>query len=223
MQIGIRGNTRVVRLAGAVAQARLRGDRDRALPRTRYQKCIDIIGERLGDEPVYITFDLDCLDPTVAPAVSNLEAGVEGFRIDEVMRMLRVPARAANVIGGDVVCLMPTKDQPNNITAMVAAAVMFEMIALVIEGREGSRRRRDPAGLTVQARRHRQAPFGSDGDTVRCSTVTFPGPARSVGPLAPRYSRCTKRQPAPTKWTPAACICRCDAATQSSSGLVRAV
>ena len=31
-----------------------------------------------------------------------------------------------NVIGGDVVCLMPTKDQKNNITSMVAASIMFE-------------------------------------------------------------------------------------------------
>ncbi len=37
------------------------------------------------------------------------------------------------MIGGDVVCLMPTKDQPNNITAMVAAAVMFEIIGLIAD------------------------------------------------------------------------------------------
>jgi guanidinopropionase len=38
-----------------------------------------------------------------------------------------------NIIGGDVVCLMPTKDSPNQITSMVAAAVMFEMIAMIAE------------------------------------------------------------------------------------------
>ena len=36
-----------------------------------------------------------------------------------------------NVIGGDVVCLMPTKDQENNITAMVAASIMFEIISVI--------------------------------------------------------------------------------------------
>ncbi|NNF80800.1 MAG: agmatinase, partial [Rhizobiales bacterium] len=41
--------------------------------------------------------------------------------------------RGLNVVGGDVVCLMPTKDQPNNITAMVAAAVMFEIISLIAD------------------------------------------------------------------------------------------
>ena len=92
-----------------------------------------IIDERIGDAPLYITFDLDCLDPTVAPAVANLEAGCEGFRIDEVMRLLR-SVRGKNVIGGDVVCLMPTKDHPNRITAHTAAAIMFEIVSLVADG-----------------------------------------------------------------------------------------
>lgn len=96
--------------------------------------CCEIIRKRLGDMPVYITFDLDCLDPTVAPAVSNLEAGCEGFRMNEAVKLVR-SARGLNVVGGDVVCLMPTKDQPNNITAMVAAAIMFEMISLIADYR----------------------------------------------------------------------------------------
>ena len=90
------------------------------------------IGEVLAGRPVYITFDLDCLDPTVAPAVSNLEPGVGGFSVDEAMALLHA-VRGFNIIGGDVVCLMPTKDSPNQITAMVAAAVMFEMISMIAE------------------------------------------------------------------------------------------
>ena len=90
----------------------------------------EIILERLGDNPVYITFDLDCLDPTVAPGVANLECGVEGLRIDETMAMLR-SVKGGNIIGGDVVCLMPTKDSPNKQTSLVAMSIMFEMIALI--------------------------------------------------------------------------------------------
>ena len=37
------------------------------------------------------------------------------------------------MVGGDVVCLMPTKDLPNNITAMVAAHMLFEIVALVAD------------------------------------------------------------------------------------------
>ena len=73
------------------------------------ERCIEIIQERIGDAPLYITFDLDCLDPSVAPAVSNLEPGVSGFTIDEAIRLLRA-VRGMDVIGADVVCLMPTKD-----------------------------------------------------------------------------------------------------------------
>ncbi len=90
------------------------------------------IKETLNGRPVYITFDLDCLDPTVAPAVSNLEPAVNGFTMDEAVALLRA-VRGMNIVGGDVVCLMPTKDSPNQITAMVAAAVMFEMISMIAE------------------------------------------------------------------------------------------
>lgn len=90
------------------------------------------IKEVLEGRPVYITFDLDCLDPSVAPAVSNIEPGVTGFSMDEAVELVR-GARGLNIIGGDVVCMMPTKDSPNQITAMVGAAIMFEMISMIAE------------------------------------------------------------------------------------------
>ena len=96
------------------------------------EATMEIIDRRIGDTPLYITFDLDCLDPTVAPGVANLEAGCQGFMIDEVMRLLRC-VRGKNIIGGDVVCLMPTKDSPNKITAHTATAVMFEIICLIAD------------------------------------------------------------------------------------------
>lgn len=86
----------------------------------------------LDGKPVYITFDLDCLDPTIAPAVSNLEAGEKGFDIDEAVGLLHA-VRGLNIIGGDIVCMMPTKDSPNQITALTASAIMFEMISLIAE------------------------------------------------------------------------------------------
>ena len=45
--------------------------------------------------------------------------------------------RGANVIGGDVVCLMPTKDSPNQQTALVAMSVMFEIVALIADRLRG--------------------------------------------------------------------------------------
>lgn len=86
----------------------------------------------LDGKPVYITFDLDCLDPTIAPAVSNLEAGEKGFDIDEAVGLLHA-VRGLNIVGGDIVCMMPTKDSPNQITALTASAIMFEMVSLIAE------------------------------------------------------------------------------------------
>ena len=52
--------------------------------------------------------------------------------MDEAKKLLQ-SLKGKNIIGGDVVCLMPTKDQPNNITSMVASSIMFEIICLVSE------------------------------------------------------------------------------------------
>lgn len=99
---------------------------------------MELIRDRIGpDTPVYITFDLDCLDATVAPGVANLEVGVEGFYVDEVLRLMR-SIRGLNIIGGDVVCLMPTKDSPNQQTAHVASVVMFEILSLVADAMKGN-------------------------------------------------------------------------------------
>ena len=132
VQIGMRGNPRTrdwLKPSYELGYEVITMDRYRDIGAAA---CIEIFWKRIGDQPLYITFDLDCLDPTVAPGVSNIEAGVTGWTIDEANQMLRA-ARGLNVIGGDVVCLMPTKDSPNNITAMAAAHVMFEILSLIAD------------------------------------------------------------------------------------------
>jgi guanidinopropionase len=98
------------------------------------ERASALIRERVGDLPIYVTFDLDCLDPSIAPAVSNLEVGDQGLNLHEATRLVR-SVRGLNVIGGDVVCLMPTKDSPNNVTAMVAAHIAFELVSLMADRR----------------------------------------------------------------------------------------
>ncbi|MEO9875020.1 MAG: arginase family protein [Anderseniella sp.] len=132
MQIGLRGHPRTLDWLEpsyeygynvvTMAEFRSRGADD----------VLSQIKDTLAGRPVYITFDLDCLDVTVAPGVSNLEPGEGGFTIDEAVRLVR-SVRGMNIVGGDVVCLMPTKDHPNNITSLVAGAIMFEMIAMISE------------------------------------------------------------------------------------------
>ena len=89
-----------------------------------------MILDRLGDNPVYITFDLDCLDAAVAPGVANIESAFNGFNMDEARKLIQ-SLKGKNIIGGDVACLMPTKDNPNQITSMVASSIMFEIISLI--------------------------------------------------------------------------------------------
>ncbi len=132
VQIGLRGNPRTrdwLKPSYDLGYEVITMQRYREIGAAR---SIELIRDRLGDLPVYLTFDLDCLDASVAPAVSNLEAGFTGFSMDEANELLH-SVRGLNVIGGDVVCLMPTKDSPNSITAMVAAHVMFELVSLIAD------------------------------------------------------------------------------------------
>lgn len=46
--------------------------------------------------------------------------------------------RGLDIIGGDVVCLMPTKDHANKITAHLSAVMMFEMICLIADGQRAA-------------------------------------------------------------------------------------
>ncbi len=78
------------------------------------EATVQLIRERVGSRPAYITFDLDCLDPSVAPGVSNIEPGFSGFTIREATRLLQGLA-GLDIIGGDIVCLMPTKDSPTRL------------------------------------------------------------------------------------------------------------
>ena len=84
----------------------------------------------VGDGPVYISFDVDGLDPVYAPGTGTPEVG--GYSTHEAQRMVR-GLQGLDIVGGDVVCMMPTRDNPNMITARTAAAVMFEMISLIAD------------------------------------------------------------------------------------------
>ena len=132
MQIGLRGHARTLDWLEPSYEY---GYNVVTMKEYRQRGAADVIAqvkEVLNGKPVYITFDLDCLDPTIAPGVSNLEAGAKGFDIDQAVELLQA-VRGMNIVGGDVVCMMPTKDSPNQITALTAASVMFEMISMMAE------------------------------------------------------------------------------------------
>ncbi len=79
------------------------------------------------DSPLYITFDMDCLDPAFAPGISHWEPG--GLSTREALSVIQ--SLQANIIGADVVELNPTRD-PLNVTEMVAAKVFKEIVAKML-------------------------------------------------------------------------------------------
>lgn len=134
IQIGMRGHPSRLLHQGKVGSSseelgyrvvKMSEFEDRGIART-----VELIRERVGGLPAYVTFDLDSLDPSVAPGVSNPEPGFSGFTIREATRMLQ-GLKGLDIIGADVVCLMPTKDNPNQITAQMAMVMMFELLSLI--------------------------------------------------------------------------------------------
>lgn len=79
------------------------------------------------DGPVYITFDMDVLDPAFAPGVSHHEPG--GFSTREAISMIQ--KLDANIVGCDVVEYNPDRDI-NGVTGMVTAKIVKELLAKLL-------------------------------------------------------------------------------------------
>lgn len=76
------------------------------------------------DDPLYISFDLDVLDPAFAPGVSHHEPG--GLSAREALTFIQ--SVQARIAGADIVEYNPVRDR-DNVTAMVAAKVLKEIAA----------------------------------------------------------------------------------------------
>lgn len=90
--------------------------------------AVDVIRRRVGDCPVYLSVDIDVLDPAFAPGTGTPESG--GLTARELLRMLR-SLRGLNLVGADVVEVSPAYDHAE-ITAVAAATVVFDMLALMV-------------------------------------------------------------------------------------------
>jgi len=83
--------------------------------------------EVVGDGPIYVTFDVDGVDPGFAPGTGTPEVG--GLTPREVLGILRGLA-GLHIVGGDVVEVAPQYDATTN-TAQIAAQGLFELLCLV--------------------------------------------------------------------------------------------
>lgn len=83
----------------------------------------------VGQEPTYVTFDVDVLDPAFAPGTGTPEIG--GMTTLEAQHMIR-GLQGLNLIGADVVEVSPPFDQ-GGATALVGATMMFELLCVLAD------------------------------------------------------------------------------------------
>ena len=82
------------------------------------------VRKQLASGPVYVSFDIDSLDPAFAPGTGTPEIG--GLTVIQAIEILR-GCRGLDIIGGDLVEVAPPYDSSGN-TALVAANLLYELL-----------------------------------------------------------------------------------------------
>jgi guanidinobutyrase len=85
------------------------------------------IRTRLGAGPVYLSFDIDGLDPSFAPGTGTPEIG--GLSVHQGLEIIR-GCRGLDLVGADLVEVAPAYDTSGN-TALVGANLLYEMLCVL--------------------------------------------------------------------------------------------
>jgi len=93
---------------------------------------VEAVAARVGDRPVYVSVDIDVLDPAFAPGTGTPEAG--GLTSRELLAVLRSFARL-NLVGADIVEVAPAYDHAQ-VTGIAAAHVGYELLS-ALASRQG--------------------------------------------------------------------------------------
>jgi agmatinase len=86
------------------------------------------IKDQIGDSKVYISIDIDVIDPAFAPGTGTPEVG--GFLSREFLRMIRC-MKGMNIIGADIVEVSPSYDNQAQTTALLAGSICFELLSIL--------------------------------------------------------------------------------------------
>jgi agmatinase len=86
-----------------------------------------LVLDTVGDRPVFMSFDIDFLDPAFAPGTGTPEVG--GFSTAEALAFVRA-LRGVRLAGCDVVEVSPPYDGPGMQTALAAANVVYDLLSL---------------------------------------------------------------------------------------------
>ncbi|WNG87775.1 agmatinase [Mycobacterium sp. ITM-2016-00317] len=100
----------------------------RDIDRIGVDGVIERVLDRVGDHPVYVSIDIDVLDPAFAPGTGTPEIG--GMTSRELVAVLRA-MRALNIVGADVVEVAPSYDHAE-VTAVASANLAYELISLMV-------------------------------------------------------------------------------------------
>lgn len=92
--------------------------------------CLDRVRARVGDRPVYVSIDIDVLDPAHAPGTGTPEPG--GLTTRELQLILR-GLEGLSIVGADVVEVAPAYDHAE-LTTIAAANVVYELLGLLALG-----------------------------------------------------------------------------------------
>lgn len=85
------------------------------------------IHQDIGDQPTYITYDIDSLDPAYAPGTGTPEIG--GLTTPQALQLIR-GLKGLNIIGCDLVEVSPPYDTSGN-TALTGANILFELLSIL--------------------------------------------------------------------------------------------
>ncbi|KAI6089713.1 arginase family-domain-containing protein [Hypoxylon rubiginosum] len=86
--------------------------------------------ERVGDGPVYLSLDIDTLDPAFAPATGTPETG--GWSTRELRTIIR-GLESLNIVAADVVEVAPAYDTNAELTTMAAADALYEIMSIMVK------------------------------------------------------------------------------------------
>lgn len=91
------------------------------------ERTAEIIKTRIGNKKVFLSFDIDFVDPAYAPGTGYPECG--GFTSFETLELIR-KLKGLDFVGFDVVEVLPSSDV-SSITSLLAATIMYEFLSLI--------------------------------------------------------------------------------------------
>ncbi|GAA5957235.1 hypothetical protein JCM21900_001201 [Sporobolomyces salmonicolor] len=122
---------------------------------------VKAIKDRVGNTPCYLSFDIDTIDPSMAPATGTPESG--GWTTREVKAILR-GLSSLNLVGLDIVEVSPAYDTNAEVTAMAAADLVQEYLGMLTKGRSNGGQEWQPAvkGGKLHDERVKETEHGHD-------------------------------------------------------------